>query len=172
MIIRMVLFTDDPMIILMVLSTNDPMIKFRFFCRILQAIRWSYFSFFAENYRRSDDHISVFLPKITDDPMITFRFFSHFLLSILSLLVFNQLGWFLLFLVQTDDHRSPMIRWYFFGIYLPMNRRSFDLCFTDDSMIINRFFLLKFTDDPMIKIWILLPMIRWSYFQFGSVNLP
>ena len=39
MIIRMVLFTDDPMIILMVLSTDDPMIKFRFFCRILQAIR-------------------------------------------------------------------------------------------------------------------------------------
>ena len=39
MIIRMVLFTDDPTIILMVLSTDDPMIKFRFFCRILQAIR-------------------------------------------------------------------------------------------------------------------------------------
>ena len=162
MIIRMVLFTDDPMIILMVLSTNDPMIKYRFFCRILQAIRWSYFSFFcqklpmirwscfglfAENYKRSDDYISVF-------------FLAHFLLRIVSLLVFNPLGWFLLFLVQTDDHRSPMIRWYLFGFYLPMNRRSFDLCFTDDPMIINRFFLLKFTDYPMIKIWILLPMIR------------
>ena len=118
MIIRMVLFTDDPMIILMVLSTDDPMIKFRFFCRILQAIRWSYFSFFAKNYRWSDDHISVFLPKITDDPMITFRFFSHFLLRIASLLFFNQLRWFLLFLVQRNyflcniSHTTRWLWWW------------------------------------------------------------
>ena len=155
-----------------------PMIRRSLWWFCLPTIRRSNVGFFAQFYRRSDDHISVFLPKITDDPTIKFRFFCrtvptirwshfgffrHFLPRISSLLVFNQLGWFLLFLVQRNYflwNISHTTCWLWWCLCSPTIRRSsltddpmillwilftdqptiIRLCFTDDPMIINRFF--------------------------------
>ena len=120
-----------------------PMIRWSFWWFCLPMIRWSNFGFFVEYYRRSDDHISVFLPKITDDPMIIFRFFCRKLpkLKVKTMFWFEKIA---KISRRSDDLRSPTIRWYFYGFYLPMNRRS---SFTDDPMIL---FWILFTDEPTI----------------------
>ena len=110
-------FTDDPTIMIWVFwlsLTDDPTIQIRIFCRKLPTIRRSLFGFFAESYRRSDDHISVFFPKVTDDPTIKFRFFSRKLPTIRR----SQFGFFSESYLRSDDQI------WFFCRKLPTIRRS------------------------------------------------
>ena len=151
--------------------TGDPMIIFQFFYRKLPTIRRSNFGFFAVRYRRSDDHISVFFA-------ISCRGSRHFwyLISWAGFCFswFNAIIFCGILAIQPVDYDDVFAHRRSDDPTIFAHRRSDDTFMdfiyrsTDDhsTMFYRRsddhkqVFLLKFTDDPTIKIWFCLPMIR------------
>ena len=130
-------------------------------------IRRSHLGFFAESYRRSDDHNWVFFAKVTDDPTITFRFFCRKLPTIRRSLStirrslptirrssFTDDPTIIFLIIFTDD---PTIIWKIFTddptimnmVFLAKSYRRSD----DHDMD----FLAKVTDDPTITVFNFVP---------------
>ena len=108
-------------------------------------IRRSHLGFFAESYRRSDDHNSVFFAKVTDDPTITFSFFCWKLPTIRR----SQLAFFCESYRRSDDQirvflpnvtDDPTITFGFFLQLLDID--------TSESALSIFFEIYRLSDDP------------------------